>query len=113
MNSDSRRDETQLVAHDRIPDMTMDTLIDRDRFLLIGTPAEADHEVFGRMVREGLSSDEKSLPCRFLYDARGSELFEKICGLPEYYPTRCEAEILKDRSAEIAKLFVGRSEHEV
>ncbi|HEX6000350.1 MAG TPA: L-histidine N(alpha)-methyltransferase, partial [Hyphomicrobiaceae bacterium] len=43
----------------------------------------------------------KSLPCRFLYDARGSELFEAITGLPEYYPTRSEAAILEAHAAEM------------
>jgi dimethylhistidine N-methyltransferase len=45
-------------------------------------------------VLEGLSKPKKSLPCRFFYDERGSELFEEITRLPEYYPTRTEAGIL-------------------
>ena len=42
----------------------------------------------------GLTRRAKSLPCRFLYDERGSALFEEICELPEYYPTRTEMGIL-------------------
>ncbi|WP_197319013.1 L-histidine N(alpha)-methyltransferase [Saccharomonospora sp. NB11] len=53
-------------------------------------------------VREGLSAPVKWLPSRWLYDARGSELFDRITTLPEYYPTRAEREILATRSAEIA-----------
>lgn len=45
-------------------------------------------------VREGLSRDLKELPPKYFYDARGSELFDRITRLPEYYPTRCERAIL-------------------
>ncbi|HEU5141853.1 MAG TPA: L-histidine N(alpha)-methyltransferase [Solirubrobacterales bacterium] len=58
----------------------------------------------GRMerdVRAGLSADPKELPPKYFYDERGSRLFEQITELPEYYPTRAEREILRDRSAEI------------
>ena len=44
---------------------------------------------------DGLSRPQKTLPCRFFYDARGSELFEEITRLPEYYPTRTETAILQ------------------
>jgi dimethylhistidine N-methyltransferase len=57
---------------------------------------------FAASVVRGLSKERKSIPCRFLYDARGSELFEEITALPEYYPTRCEFEILTDRAEEIS-----------
>jgi dimethylhistidine N-methyltransferase len=49
---------------------------------------------FAEAVVEGLSSSPKTLPCRYFYDARGSELFEAITYLPEYYPTRTETAIL-------------------
>jgi L-histidine Nalpha-methyltransferase len=58
---------------------------------------------FARNLVAGLSKSEKSIPCRFLYDAAGSTLFEKITELPEYYPTRTEAKILRQRAAEIAQ----------
>lgn len=54
---------------------------------------EADDE-FALDVIAGLSKPRKSLSCRFFYDARGSELFEEITRLPEYYPTRVETAIL-------------------
>lgn len=54
---------------------------------------------FAASVIEGLSRPRKSLPCRFFYDARGSELFEEITKLPEYYPTRTEIAILEAYSA--------------
>jgi L-histidine N-alpha-methyltransferase len=55
-------------------------------------------------VLAGLLNTPKTLPPKWFYDARGSELFEKITELPEYYPTRAEREILRDRSPEIAGL---------
>lgn len=54
-------------------------------------------------VLHGLTSDEKSLPCKYFYDARGAELFERICELPEYYPTRTELGILESNAADIAE----------
>lgn len=49
--------------------------------------------IFYKDVVDGLSQDQKTLPCRWLYDQRGSELFEAITDLPEYYPTRTEVSI--------------------
>ncbi|MGW7102127.1 L-histidine N(alpha)-methyltransferase [Streptomyces sp. NPDC054838] len=53
-------------------------------------------------VRSGLTRSPKELPPKWFYDARGSELFEEITRLPEYYPTRAEREILLGRAQEIA-----------
>jgi L-histidine N-alpha-methyltransferase len=55
-----------------------------------------------RDVRDGLSQTPKSLPPKWFYDSVGSDLFDQITRLPEYYPTRAEAQILRARSAEIA-----------
>ena len=52
-------------------------------------------------VISGLSKVNKSLPARYFYDAKGSQLFEEICRLPEYYPTRTEASILDRYATEI------------
>ncbi|MER6098431.1 L-histidine N(alpha)-methyltransferase [Streptomyces sp. NPDC001728] len=60
-------------------------------------------------VRHGLSRSPKELPPKWFYDARGSELFEEITRLPEYYPTRAEREILKERAAEIAAATGART----
>jgi L-histidine N-alpha-methyltransferase len=56
---------------------------------------------FATAAAEGLTAHPRSLPCRYLYDHRGSELFEKICELPEYYLTRTEASILARHAADI------------
>jgi dimethylhistidine N-methyltransferase len=55
----------------------------------------------------GLSQPQKSLPCKFLYDNQGSRLFNEICELEEYYPTRTESRILRDNIAEITGLIGG------
>ena len=64
-------------------------------------PAE---ESFRAAVLSGLARRAKALPCRFLYDERGSALFEQICELPEYYLTRTETAILAEDAREIARL---------
>lgn len=58
----------------------------------------------GSDVVNGLTQIPKSLPPYYFYDDRGSELFEQICELPEYYPTRTETAILQEYSGEIAKI---------
>lgn len=55
----------------------------------------------------GFARNPKSIPPKFFYDARGSQLFDAICELDEYYPTRTETAILRANSAEIAKA-IGR-----
>ena len=59
-------------------------------------------ESFQQALRRGLSQRDKAIPARFLYDEAGSILFDRICELPEYYPTRTELKILTDKAAEIA-----------
>lgn len=58
---------------------------------------------FRAAVWAGLSGTRKAIPCRFLYDERGSQLFDLICELPEYYPTRTETSILARHAHEIAE----------
>jgi len=57
---------------------------------------------FRQALIHGLSRRDKAIPCRFLYDARGSALFDHICKLPEYYPTRTELGILRAIAQEVA-----------
>ena len=63
--------------------------------------ADADFE-FSEAVRAGLAAPQKIIPARFFYDHAGSELFEAITDLPEYYPTRTEVGILTAYAADIA-----------
>src|SRR5689334_6528465 len=60
---------------------------------------------FAGDVIAGLTATPKRLPPKYFYDRAGSELFERITQLPEYYPTRCEMGILTERAGDIAKLI--------
>ena len=64
-----------------------------------------DSENFRDDVLIGLAQARKALPPKYFYDARGSELFEAICDLPEYYPTRTELTMMQTRVAEMARLL--------
>src|SRR5512146_570344 len=59
-------------------------------------------------VISGLSRRQKEIPCKWLYDARGSYLFERICELDEYYPTRTELAIMEANVAAMAALLGRR-----
>jgi len=60
---------------------------------------------FESAVLAGLARADKELPCKFFYDERGSRLFEDICALEEYYPTRTEIAILRAHCRRIAELI--------
>jgi dimethylhistidine N-methyltransferase len=57
-------------------------------------------------VLKGLARPQKTLPPKYFYDARGCELFEQICELPEYYPTRTELAIMREHAGAMVK-FLG------
>jgi dimethylhistidine N-methyltransferase len=63
-------------------------------------PVSAD---FLAEVLAGLSSSPRTLPCKFFYDERGADLFQKICELPEYYITRTETELLRRYAPDISQ----------
>ena len=67
------------------------------------TLAPADQN-FARDVIAGLAQPRKTIPARYFYDLRGSELFEEITRLPEYYPTRTELELLRRHGEDLARL---------
>jgi dimethylhistidine N-methyltransferase len=64
-------------------------------------------EQFALDVLVGFSTATKFLPCKYFYDTEGSKLFERITDLEEYYPARCEHEILERASAGIAAIVSG------
>ncbi len=84
--------EEGLVSEDGVvPGGVTDVSPDRDEFL-------AD-------VLAGLKNPQKSVPAKYLYDRKGSRLFDRICGLDEYYPTRTEIEIMQDYVHEMADVL--------
>ncbi len=72
-------------------------------------PADHFANALREDVRRGLTADPKWLPPKWFYDSRGSELFEEITRLPEYYPTRAERAILTARAGEIAAATGART----
>lgn len=76
-----------------------------DRYTLSQVPSHLPS--FAEEVRDGLKAVPKRLPCRFFYDRAGSLLFEQICELPEYYPTRTERRILDDCAGALASRLGG------
>ncbi|MDP6174615.1 MAG: L-histidine N(alpha)-methyltransferase, partial [Rhodospirillales bacterium] len=65
---------------------------------------EPQAEDFRSAVLNGLSASPKNLPPKFFYDEPGSTLFDQICGTDEYYVTRTEIDLLRDKGPEIAQL---------
>jgi dimethylhistidine N-methyltransferase/ergothioneine biosynthesis protein EgtC len=92
--ADSGSEPERLTMITQRPRLTLDDRLPADH---LATALRAD-------VASGLTTEPKTLPPKWFYDARGSELFEQITRLPEYYPTRAEQEILTRRAPEIATL---------
>src|SRR5260370_1152687 len=70
-----------------------------------GRPAPNRLSRLPRDVIDGLTARPKRLSPKYFYDETGSRLFEEITALPEYYPTRCELEILRTHAADMARLL--------
>jgi dimethylhistidine N-methyltransferase len=70
---------------------------------MLATRAKAD-PAFRADVLAGLATRPRAIPARWFYDFEGSQLFEKITELPEYYPTRVETALLKAHSAEVGRI---------
>jgi dimethylhistidine N-methyltransferase len=75
----------------------------RAQTLPIERPDTTSQDEFADAVMKGLSAARKRLPCQYFYDAAGSELFEEITRLEEYYPTRTETAILREHAQAMAK----------
>lgn len=71
--------------------------------------AELARAEFRAAVLDGLSRPAKAIPSKFFYDAEGSALFERICELEEYYPTRTEMAILREHAAAIAAMLPAQA----
>ncbi len=81
----------------------MKSLLQTDDIRIESWLSEAEERSLANDVLDGLTRPFKELPPKHFYDARGSELFERICELPEYYPTRTERQILEQRASEIVE----------
>ena len=82
----------------------MKPVLDSGEISIVSCVSDADERVLADDVLDGLTRPFKELPPKHFYDARGSELFELICELPEYYPTRTERQILEQHAEEIVEL---------
>jgi L-histidine Nalpha-methyltransferase len=78
-----------------------------DRFTLRRLSDGRDASSFAEDVRVGLTASQKALSPKYFYDDLGSQLFEAICHLPEYYLTRAEREILRNNADEIVASVSG------
>jgi len=78
---------------------------DAEQAIRIDSHLDGAHErSLAEDVLDGLTRPFKELPPKHFYDARGAELFDRICDLPEYYPTRAERAILEESAEELAQL---------
>jgi L-histidine Nalpha-methyltransferase len=83
----------------------MDPLTDAEESIQIDSHLDGSEErSLAEDVLDGLTRPFKELPPKHFYDARGAELFDRICDLPEYYPTRAERAILEQSAEELARL---------
>jgi len=76
-----------------------------DMSLARAQQAAPPEESFADSVFAGLGKTPKEIACKYFYDQEGSQLFERICTLPEYYQTRTETLLLANHAAEIAQLM--------
>ncbi|HEY2437351.1 MAG TPA: L-histidine N(alpha)-methyltransferase [Solirubrobacteraceae bacterium] len=81
----------------------MRQLLDTESISITSCLSESDERCLAEDVLDGLTRPFKELPPKHFYDAKGSELFERICELPEYYPTRTERLILERNAEEIVR----------
>ncbi|WP_432200120.1 L-histidine N(alpha)-methyltransferase [Erythrobacter sp. W53] len=77
-------------------------MAEQEGIALVDLDENGVDRAFRADVLDGLSAKQKAIPARWLYDDAGSDLFEDITQIPEYYPTRAETEILTDRRSEFA-----------
>jgi L-histidine N-alpha-methyltransferase len=86
-------------------EMTMNSPAVEDRLEIINVLHDTFLSNMRNDVREGLTSLQKFIPSKYFYDAYGSDLFRKICALPEYYQTRTELAILKKAASALMENF--------
>src|ERR1700759_1367710 len=80
--------------------------------MLSSTPVKLNGRrasTFYHEVISGLRAEHKYLSSKYFYDENGDKLFQQIMACPEYYPTRCEMEIMQHQSGKMAQLFLEES----
>lgn len=85
-------------------------LKDADFQPMAAAPGSAWDTGFGRDLLRAFAQRPRAIAPKYFYDAQGSRLFERICELPEYYPTRVERSILREHAAEMADLIGPQAE---
>lgn len=95
-----------IYAQPSLEKITVDSSIG-ERLSLRRAPEDRARRTFAEDVRAGLTAHPKVLYPKYFYDELGSRLFEAITALPEYYPTRTEAGILREHAGEIAGFLKG------
>jgi len=90
-------------SHDGLHETFDAALQEQQNIVLQAGSLQDPARSFAESVCEGLQKQPRQLECRFLYDAKGSELYEKICSQPEYYLTRTETAILQRYAGEISR----------
>ena len=80
----------------------MHQTINKNQIIAVDPLVDTNNTLF--QILHGLQKDQKALPSKLFYDARGSELFERICKLHEYYPTRTETAIMQQNVHEVVDL---------
>ncbi len=75
------------------------------RFRILNYLDGRKREEMGREILQGMTRAQKAIPSKYFYDATGSRLFEKICRMPEYYPTNTELAILDKSAGAIMEFF--------
>ena len=78
-----------------------------DRVIVESFLGDGEHRTLADDVLDGLTRPFKELPPKHFYDAHGADLFDQICDLPEYYPTRAEVSILQAQADEIVAFGAG------
>jgi len=73
--------------------------------LVSARPEDNGSKAFLDDVLSGLSREQKQLPCKYFYDERGSRLFDAICGIEDYYPTRTETALIETHGGEMSDLI--------
>ena len=86
-------------------------MTDQTGLKLVDLDESGVDRAFRSDVLSGLREGQKAIPARWLYDDAGSQLYEDITQVPEYYPARAETQILQERGADFAEAIAAGATH--